>query len=123
MPLAIIAALALALIVPSAARVGTTHSGVRGLVTISGCPGPQRPGENCTHSFKGARIRVVRLPAGKSVRSFRSGDRGLFRIRLAPGRYKLVPQSSGISRAGPISVSVRARHFRYVHIDYDSGIR
>jgi hypothetical protein len=92
-------------------------------VTISGCPGPQPPGEHCSHPFEGARIRVVRVRGRELVRTFRSGAGGRFRIRLAPGRYMLEPQSFGIARATPISVNVSAHRFRYVRIDYDSGLR
>ena len=44
-------------------------------------------------------------------------------MSLPPGRYRLDPQQSGIARAGPMTVRVRPHRFRYVHIDYDNGLR
>jgi hypothetical protein len=101
----------------------SVESGVRGIVTSSGCPGPQRPGQRCTKRFEGARIRVVRPADGHVVRTFRSHAKGRFRVVLSPGRYRLEPLSSGIARAGPIVVRVRKHRFSYVHIDYDNGLR
>ena len=120
---AILAALALIVSVSRPVTDASVTSGLRGLVTISGCPGPERPGERCSHAFKGAEINVLRLPSARFVRTFRSGARGRFRVRLTPGRYRLEPQNSGIARAVPVPVRVRARRFRYVHIDYDNGLR
>jgi hypothetical protein len=98
-------------------------SGVRGIVTLSGCPGPVRPGETCTRRFEGARVRVVKLPSRHVARTFRSQAKGRFRVRLAAGRYRLDPLPSGIARAAPVTVNVGTRGFHYVHIDYDSGLR
>jgi hypothetical protein len=98
-------------------------SGVRGIVTLSGCPGPVRPGESCTKRFEGAQIRVLKLAGGGVVRTFRSHAKGRFRVRLPAGRYRLDPLPSGIARAAPVTVDVGPRGFRYVHIDYDNGLR
>jgi hypothetical protein len=96
---------------------------VRGIVTSSGCPGPERPGQRCTKRFEGARIRVVSAADRHVVRTFRSHAQGRFRVRLSPGRYRLEPLSEGIARAAPVIVRVRPQRFRYVHIDYDNGLR
>jgi hypothetical protein len=101
----------------------STASGVRGIVTLSGCPGPVRPGESCTRRFEGARVRVVKLADGHVVRTFQSLARGRFRVRLPAGRYRLDPLPSGIARAAPVTIDVGRRGFRYVHIDYDNGLR
>jgi hypothetical protein len=122
-PIAIaLAALALSL-GPPAGEASDVGSGVRGIVTISGCPGPQRPGERCTQRFAGARIRVSRAADRRLVRTFRSHARGRFQVSVPPGRYRLDPQPSGIARAGSMTVRVRPHRFRYVHIDYDNGLR
>jgi hypothetical protein len=104
-------------------EANSTASGVRGIVTLSGCPGPVRPGETCTRRFEGARIRVVKLANGHIVRTLRSQAKGRFRVRLPAGRYRLDPLPSGIARAAPVTVKVGTRGFRYVHIDYDNGLR
>jgi len=115
---------ALALLVSAQAGVAdTASSGVRGIVTVSGCPGPQRPGQRCTKRFEGARIRVVRVRDRRVVRTFRSHAAGRFRVTLAPGRYRLEPQPSGIAHGAAATVSVRPHRFRYVHLDYDNGVR
>jgi hypothetical protein len=44
-------------------------------------------------------------------------------VTLAPGRYRLEPQPSGIAHGATATVSVRPHRFRYVHLDYDSGLR
>ena len=44
-------------------------------------------------------------------------------MTLSPGRYRLQPQPSGIAHAGPLTIEVRPHRFRYVHIDYDNGLR
>jgi hypothetical protein len=98
-------------------------SGVRGIVTVSGCPGPVRPGETCTRRFEGARVRIVKLANGHVARTFRSQAKGRFRVRLPAGRYRLDPLPSGIARAASVTVEVGTRGFRYVHIDYDNGLR
>lgn len=115
---------ALALSVPAqSGDARSAASGVRGIVTLSGCPGPVRPGETCTRRFEGARVRVVKVADGHVVRTFRSHAKGRFRVRLPAGRYRLDPLSSGIARAAPVTVDVGKRGFRYVHIDYDNGLR
>jgi len=117
-------AAALALVAPAPAGNGATApSGIRGIVTLSGCPGPQRPGELCTKRFEGARIRVVRIRDRRVVRLFRSHAGGRFRVRLSPGRYRLEPQPSGIAHGAAVTVAVRPHRFRYVHLDYDNGLR
>jgi hypothetical protein len=43
--------------------------------------------------------------------------------RLAPGRYRLDPLPSGIARATSLTIQVPSHRFRWVHIDYDNGLR
>jgi hypothetical protein len=68
-------------------------------------------------------VRVVKVASGHVVRTFRSRAKGRFQVRLPAGRYRLEPQPAGIARAAPVTVRIGARGFRYVHIDYDSGLR
>jgi hypothetical protein len=97
-------------------------SGVRGLVTMSGCPGPVREGDNCTARYPGATIRAIRARDGALVKVFHSRMNGRFRVHLRPGRYRLDPERAGIAVAPSVTLRVRPHRFRYVHIDFDRGL-
>jgi hypothetical protein len=112
---------AVVFLVPASAGA-RLDSGIRGRVTLSGCPGPTLEGDNCTTSYTGARIRVVRLRDGLAVKTFHSDEHGRFRALLRRGRYRLEPLRSGITSAAPVIVRVRAHRFTYVRIDYDRGL-
>lgn len=62
--------------------------------------------------------------AGRFVTRFQTDADGRFRVPLAPGTYRLEPESPGIlPRAAELTVTVREGQFTTVLIKYDTGIR
>jgi hypothetical protein len=116
------AGVAAALLASAPAASARIDSGVRGFVTMSGCPGPVRDGDTCTSRYPGATVRVVRVRDGVLVKVFHSRSDGRFRVHLRSGRYRLVPERAGVAYARPVTVRVRAHRYRYVHIDFDRGL-
>jgi hypothetical protein len=57
----------------------------------------------------------------------RSGEDGRFRVKLAPGKYKLTPMAPNPGAPPhappPQSVTVESGKYTHVTIKYDSGIR
>jgi len=57
----------------------------------------------------------------------RSGEDGRFRVKLAPGKYKLTPMAPNPGAPphapGPQAVTVEPGKYAHVTIKYDSGIR
>jgi hypothetical protein len=100
----------------------TPDSGIRGYVTISGCPGPERVEGNCTEPYS-AEIVVRRRSDYKLIRKVRSAANGRFRLRVRPDRYLLEPlPRQGLPFAVPLVVKVRARRFTLARIEYDRGL-
>ena len=110
---------------PTAAATLSSRSGIRGTVTIGPtCPGPERPGEECTRPYVATLI--VTRRDGTEVGRVTSGEDGRFSIELPPGEYTIVPQKDSQSllpRAASIDVSVPANEFAEVDISFDTGIR
>jgi hypothetical protein len=67
---------------------------------------------------------TVRNAAGGTVTRFRTGEDGMFRIGLRPGRYVLDPDSgTPFPTASEQEVDVSAGEFTDVVIGFDTGIR
>ncbi|HSB91105.1 MAG TPA: hypothetical protein VLD63_13900 [Anaerolineales bacterium] len=102
----------------------TGDSGVEGHVFI----GPMCPvvqvGTDCPDSPYQALL-VVEDGRGREVGRTESSADGAYRIPLAAGSYRLVPQpgESGLPWAEPIEVAVAEGVWVRVDIRYDSGIR
>jgi len=120
------ALLALAALVLAAAAptwAGQLDSGVRGRVLYGPTCPVQRVGESCTRPYQ-ATIVIRREPSNRVLTRTRSSLRGNFSVRLAPGRYLLVPQSGRpYPRSQPQTIAVHPHRYTFVTIRYDSGIR
>jgi hypothetical protein len=98
-------------------------SGVRGKVLYGPTCPVERPGERCVRPYEAA-LRIRRQTTHELVATVRSGKDGRFRVRLAPGRYVIVPVSGHpYPQASPRRVGVRRHRFTRVTIRFDSGIR
>ena len=100
-------------------------SGIEGRVTVgpvcpvvrAGVPCPDRPYEAELAILDGS---------GREVASVRSDAAGSYRIALAPGRYRVVPQPPPglpLPRGEAVDVTVPPGRFVTLDISYDSGIR
>ena len=68
----------------------------------------------------------IATPEGDVVATVESGSDGAFSVRLAAGRYRLVPRSPQgrpLPYAAPLDATVAAGQTTTVEIAYDSGIR
>lgn len=76
-----------------------------------------RPVPNATISIEDA--------SGQEVGSVSTDGQGRFSVLLAPGQYRLVPQTvDSMMRAQPVDVSIESGvQPKAVEIDYDTGIR
>ena len=98
-------------------------SGVRGRVLYGPTCPVQRVGQTCTRPYR-ATIAVRREPGGRLVARVRSSSSGYFTLRLAAGRYRLVPRTGNpYPRSSPVSIVVRAHRYTNITIEFDSGIR
>ena len=101
----------------------TSGSGLYGRVVIS----PARPvcvvGKPCTAPDKNDVLAFWR--SGRRVASARTDARGDYRVRLAPGRYRVTaPRLGGIGRGlDPSEVIVPRGRFARVNFALDIGIR
>lgn len=110
-----------------AALSGCTHtppadSGVKGVVTIGPISPVQQQGAPGEAPYE-ATI-VVENSDSDKVAVVRSSADGSYHLNLAPGSYRLFPQSPGaLPSAQTYDVVVRPHEFSEVDIQYDSGIR
>ncbi len=124
---AIVAALAMLASVGACSRKPVLEqlgrTGIEGIVRIGpSCP-VQQAGTPCPDKPYVATVQV-RDANGKVVTTFISGDDGTFQVDLPPGRYTLVPRTSGrLPHAEQRVVVVREGKRTHVEITYDSGIR
>ena len=104
---------------------------LEGVVTLGPLrPGPIRPGMSGGTRPYEAKFRIVALgadgkPSGEA-KEVRSDEKGLFRIALPPGRYRIEPQPAldgGMASAHPREVVVESEKTLRVEIQYDSGMR
>ncbi|MEA2435163.1 MAG: hypothetical protein QOG54_2620 [Actinomycetota bacterium] len=106
-----------------------TGLGLVGQVTQSPtCPGPQRPGDDCTDPLEGAPLRVEDS-TGAVVGRTTSDAGGRYYFDLGAGSYTLVAENLGQSNLpappGPVDFTIRSNDPGPVSIalDYDTGIR
>jgi hypothetical protein len=121
-------ALAGVLAAGSAATAPPRGSGITGLVFIGPVCGMERirPQPSCRDRPHVATIDFRVAITNRFVRSARSDVHGRFVAHLAPGVYVVAPRPGpGIAR--PLRprrvVTVSARRFTAIRVDYDSGIR
>jgi hypothetical protein len=119
----VLAACAVVIGLALSSSAANLDSGVRGHVLYGPTCPVQRVGQTCTRPYQ-ATITVRREPGDRFLTRIRSSSSGYFALRLAPGRYRLVPRSAEpYPRSSPIAVVVRAHRYASVTINYDSGIR
>jgi hypothetical protein len=99
-------------------------SGVRGSVKSGPtCPAEQPGGECAPRGYKTV-IRVRTVPGDELVKKIHTGPHGGFRAELAPGRYRLNPQSGHpFPSCDSRKVTVKAGTFTRIQLVCDSGIR
>jgi hypothetical protein len=104
-------------------------SGIAGRVVAGPtCPVERVPPDpQCAPRPLAAPLRIRRADGSGSGRVVHSNADGRFRVPLGPGRYKIVPlprNGSPFPRPPqPITLTVRASHYTWVTITYDTGIR
>ncbi|MEA2141542.1 MAG: hypothetical protein QOC91_1641 [Solirubrobacteraceae bacterium] len=107
----------------SAGRGSSLDSGLHARVLYGPTCPVQRVGQSCIRPYQ-ASITILREPTDKVVATVRSGLDGRVSLRLAPGRYLLVPHSGRpFPRSRRQIVTVYAHRFTTATINYDSGIR
>jgi hypothetical protein len=106
-----------------ASKTPVTANGVEGQVLIGPmCPVVQA-GTPCPDQPYQATITVLDQNGGR-VTEFQSDIQGRFKVGLAPGTYRLRPESpDGMVHTSEQTVTVVAGQFAQVAITYDSGIR
>jgi hypothetical protein len=118
----VIVSVGLVVLAPKGAAA--TGQGLYGLVMR----GPTKPvcssQESCSEPAAHLRVRFVR--SGRVSSTAVTDARGRYRVRLAPGLYKVkvvgIPASGIGGRITPASVRVRAA-WRHQDFDVDTGIR
>jgi hypothetical protein len=120
---------ALCCLIAAPAADAKADSGVRGTITVGGCPGPaSEDGAGCTSGPLKATVRVLKACDRSEVKRFTSRKRdGHYRVRLRPGRYVLDPLEEGTDSyalyKGTINVRVHKHKFAKRDIAYDNGMR
>lgn len=118
-----------AFVLLAAVPASGSGTGISGRVTSSPtCPVetvPPQPG--CAPRGFSARVRVTRVADGKLVARLTTASDGRFRIRLRPGRYRVLarPANGASLPRCPRSQAAKVPRSGYarVAIDCDSGIR
>lgn len=117
--------LVVALVLAACGREGapaTADSGIEGRTLA----GPQCPvvqvGSPCPDAPIVARVRVE-TGEGSEVVTFESAEDGTFRVLLAPGTYRLLPEAEGTFGGKPVDVTVPPGEFVRVDVFLDTGIR
>jgi hypothetical protein len=106
----------------SASSAAKLDSGIAGKVLLGPTCPVQRVGQTCETAYR-TTIEVLTARRHRLVKKVRSGSDGRFRVQLAPGRYTLTGAHSGLPRATPVTVTVRAHRYAHVTIRFDTGIR
>ena len=98
------------------------ESGVTGRVLLGPTCPVERAGHPCTRGYE-ARVAVFTANGRHFVRSFSSTASGRFRVRLAPGRYRLQSSGGALPTLRPVLIAVHARRFTTITLTFDTGIR
>jgi hypothetical protein len=88
------------------------------------CPGPERPGQECTAPYVGEFVVTDRN--GDMVAHFTTDQDGHFMLDLPPGDYQVTPKldSTGpFPPRGKVDVTVAPGQYADVAIELDTGIR
>jgi hypothetical protein len=97
--------------------------GIDGLVLLGPICPVQTEANPCPDQPYAATI-VVEDEGGGRITTLHSGEDGRFRVGLAPGRYRLVPESGNpLPSAGEQDVEVPAGTWVDLTVGYDTGIR
>lgn len=111
---------------PASSPTPVPDSGLRGLARQGPINPVEQPGVPNKRPLPNALI-TVQTTGGREVARARTDGEGRFEIRLSPGAYRVVPlppdPQNILPRAEPFAVTVRARQFTALVIDYDTGIR
>ncbi len=108
---------------PSGSVSSHPDSGLSGRVLI----GPACPiagaGQKCFRPYK-ATIAIRAAGSGRLIAKVRSSANGRFRVTLAPGTYRLMPQTGRpYPRASAQTATVRSHRYTSVVIYYNEGLR
>ena len=88
------------------------------------CPGPVRPGQDCTKPYQGEFV-VLRLDGSEAARVSTNAD-GRAVVNLPPGDYTVSVKTdpgTSLPRAGSVEVNVSAGQAAEVTIELDTGMR
>ena len=122
----VVAVIAASSLGSSALAADRWDSGVKGRITAGPtCPAERYPPDpNCAPRPVETTIKIKSLPERELVKKVHSGENGYFRARLAPGRYRLVPQPTyELMRCFSKDVTVAKGSFARVQLGCDTGIR
>ena len=104
-----------------------SDSGIGGEVLIGPICPVMEPDNPCPDKPFEASIEIRGQDNRGDHLTVRSGKDGRFRVKLAPGKYKLTPISPNPGAPphaqAPQSVTVEAGRYTHVTVRYDSGIR
>jgi hypothetical protein len=102
-------------------------SGIEGVALVGPVFPVERPGVPNTKPLVGAVISVKTADGSAEVTRVVADGTGRFHIRLAPGRYLIVPlppqPGQFLPRGTPQTIDVQAGDYTDVTVSYDSGIR
>jgi hypothetical protein len=101
-----------------------SDTGIEGTISLGPVhPGPIRPGVPSSRPLADAEFTVMQ--DDRSVASFKTDEKGHFRVLLPPGHYTVVAQGKkrGIGHFGPFDVEVSAGQMAKVNWHCDTGMR
>jgi hypothetical protein len=104
-----------------------SDGGIQGKVSVGPMCPVERPDRPCPDKYFEASIEIQDQNSQGNRLTIRSGKDGRFRVKLAPGKYKLTPAAPNPGAPphapAPQSVTVESGKYTQVSIRYDSGIR
>src|SRR5262245_22411192 len=107
--------------------LNTSESGIEGQVSIGTICQVERPDQPCPDKHFAASIKIQNKDDQGDHPTVSSGEDGRFRVKLAPGKYKLTPLAPNPGAPphapGQQSVTVESGKYTHIIIKYDSGIR
>jgi hypothetical protein len=113
----------LAFLLLATAAAGRTGGGLRGKVLIEPAFPVCHVDQPCTKPAGNVLLVFMR---GGLARRTRTAEDGTYRLRLAPGRYKVAAPSPGLGRVrvlDPTTVVVPRARYRHVTFTLDIGIK